>query len=167
MKRVLSWVVLVVVSFAFNYVQSILWRLFTALASWLYGASSVAFWVAVVIIGSGIFWGAFVIIGVAANFIAMLSQKIRKSKKGTRYIVLGVWYVLYNVVSIILLIKGIIIANGKLEYFLAYGTMIVYGIVLSISGKGIADNDGPPPSKIEELEAKLAKEKAKAEAQSK
>lgn len=167
MKRLLSWIVLVALGYVFNICQNLIWRVFISLATWLYSASTVFFWIIVVLVGSGILWLLLALICGAAGFIVRISQNIWRSKKGARYIVYGIFEIAGYALLIFFLIKGILETHASLEYFISYATMIVFGIMIIVTGVGTVASDGAPPTKVEQLEAKLAKEKAKAEAQSK
>lgn len=159
MKRVLSWIVAFLCAYVFRIATYFLIFLAFFIATKIYYFSEILFWVIAVIEGSAIigavFWG--VILGSAG--VVKASQKVWKSKKGTRYKVVGAYYIIAYALVLITIIMGITRSNA-----VAIGAdiaTIIFGIGLIISGIGAVEEDGAPPTKVEVLEAKLQKLKKK------
>lgn len=159
MKRVLSWIVAFLCAYVFRIAAYYLIFLAFFIATKIYYFSEILFWVIVVIEGSAIigavFWG--VILGSAG--VVKASQKVWKSKKGTRYKVVGAYYIITYALVLITIIVGIARANAVA--IVADIATIIFGIGLIISGIGAVEEDGAPPTKVEVLEAKLQKLKEK------
>ena len=159
MKRVLSWIVAFLCAYVFRIAAYFLIFLAFFIATKIYYFSEILFWVIVVIEGSAIigavFWG--VILGSAG--VVKASQKVWKSKKGTRYKVVGAYYIIAYALVLITIIVGIVQSNAVA--IAADIATIIFGIGLIISGIAAVEEDGAPPTKVEVLEAKLQKLKEK------
>lgn len=159
MKRLLSWIVAFLCAYVFRVAAYYMLYLAFFIAAKIYYFSEVLFWVIVVLEGTAII--GFVIMGVVMGSAAVVkaSQKVWKSKKGTRYNVIGAYYIISYAILLITVIAGV--AQSGLVVIVADVVTIIFGIALIVAGKGAVDEDGVPPTKVEVLEAKLQKLKEK------
>jgi hypothetical protein len=115
--------------------------------------SKVLYWAAIILGGSTIvgFFSWVMFSGTA--IVVKASQLVWRSKRGTRYIVLGAVYAVIYALLAIGLLAGYVTGGNVVD-------MIIYcitSLALIFIGKGIAADDGGPPSKREILQAKLDK----------
>lgn len=163
MKRVLSWIVLLLGANVFYYIACFVERLLVRIIGGAAEAGIAALVILYIVFGSLIF--AIFTMGpwFAAHGIVALSQKIWKSNRATRYWVLGVLYGLYYILCIILMIVGILVVSQPFWGYVEAVFMLYFCIALICTGVSCAKEDGPAPSKREQLQAKLNKEIAKEE----
>lgn len=135
MKRFFSWIVLalsiIICSLAISFVSYYAVKL----AAHLYDASRGVFWAVIFLGGSfGLGIGYYAAM-ITAPFCVKISNTIRKSIKGTRYIVFAiitiVYYVLNIISSLALGTRGNMLASSIVTSVF----MIIFSIVLILSGK--------------------------------
>ena len=160
MRRLLSWIVLLLLSFAFYICEYWLWALVRFIYLFLYKLSSLLFWVIVLGGGFTLVWVLIGVFSVVIPYIIKWTQSIHHKHNGMRYKVVGVLVaVLFGILAIlavIFVVKDLEIPQPLIQ-ILSYITMVVYGIYLIVSAKQIAEEDGPPLTKRERLQAKLDK----------
>jgi hypothetical protein len=159
MKRVLSWIVAALVAWVARAVFYLIFALAFFLLEKAHSFSEVLFWVLVVLEGSAAIGFLMLIVLSGASLVVIASQKVRKSLKGTRYVVIGSINAIFYALSLVGLIKGLVVMDTA-GIFTAIAC-VVFGIYVAIAGKQQVAIDGAPESKVEELEAKLAKAKEK------
>ncbi len=158
MRRVLSWIVLLLLSLAFYICEYWMWALVRIIYLFIYKLSSLLFWIIIV---SGGLTLVFLLIGAFSAVIPYIikwTQSIHHTHNGMRYKVVGVFVVLvfavFSILVVVSVLKDYTISQPLIK-ILAYITMVGYGIYLFVSSKKIAAEDGPPLTKRERLQAKL------------
>ena len=155
MKRVLSWVVLWGGAVIASYLVEFACRLVALGAAQLAGVGAAAFILLLVIGGSTIVGALGTGTFLLSTGIVFASQMCQKSRKGTRYKLCGGFYLAWYVAIAVLMMVGVVRAASP---FAAYATavcMAVFAVMLIVVGKGKAEDDGPPPSRVEILQKKL------------
>lgn len=159
MKRFLSWVVLLVLTWVFDWVNSKFWILVFWAGGEISGINRALFIVillfAVGTILSIVFYGSLT----CAAMCVKASQAIRHSKKGVRYIVVAVVYGLVDLLIVVGVFAGF--ATPKWQSLAYAVTGVIFLCALVGAGRSFSAEDGGPKSKVEELEEKLARAKAK------
>lgn len=132
----LSWVAMVACGTLFYYAAALFYRLvFWGIAA-LSNESAALRIIVIVLVGSTLLGvlGYGIIIG--ASMTVMVSSKVRKSQKGTRFIVFAVIYSLLYAAMIGLTVIGIMRGTPtNLHIYAICGTMIAYCVVVAIAGK--------------------------------
>lgn len=163
MKRILSWIALLLGANVFYYIACFVERLLVRIIGGAAEAGIAALVILYILFGSVIF--AIITVGpwFAAHGIVALSQKMWKSNRAMRYWVLGVLYGLYYILCIILMSVGILVVSQPFWGYVEAIFMLYFCIALICTGVSCAKEDGPAPSRREQLQAKLDKEIAKEE----
>lgn len=159
MKRVLSWIVAFLCCYVFRIAAYLVFSLAFLIAEKIYYFSEVLFWVIVVVEGTAIIGFAFIGVFGGSSIAVKASQKVWKSKKGTRYLIAGLYYIIGY--SLILLCIIIGVATANVVIICADIATVIFGILLIVAGKAAVAEDGAPPTKTEILEARLQKLKEK------
>lgn len=134
MKRVLAWIVELVLFQVFYYLQHYLWVLvhlgFTALKS----LSTTLYIVLLISLGIVVLCIFAILAAVAAALIIWLCQRIHRSPIGKRYRVLSTIYIVYYALVAVLAIVGVAAFNTPLIGFAEVLTMIYFcGILIRMS----------------------------------
>ena len=153
MKRFLSWLVLLICFYILLSIEGIALYLVGLVLSEINRLSKVLYWAAIILGGSTVVgFFSWVMFG-GTSLVVKASQLVWRSKRGTRYIVLGAVYAAIYVLLAIGLLAGYARGGNVVD-------MIIYcitSIALVFVGKSMAADDGGPPSKREILQAKLDK----------
>ena len=158
MRRFLSWLVAALLSFVFYYVEYYFWVLVLLIAEAIRNISDVFFWVLIVAEGGTALGVGFLLVVAASKLVVAASQRVWRSKKASRYTVLGIFTMaFFAIFTAILLFASASFRGNKVLVLLAFVTMIVYGLFTMINGFSAVESDGAPPTKREILEEKLRK----------
>ena len=143
MKRALSWLVVVLLTLVFSGVSSFLLSLADRLLVWLQRYNETLYWVFVVLEGLAVLgFIAFAVFASASGVVAA-SEKICPSRKGARYIIIGVIALLLTLAELALVILSVYLGTVRGRVFplyFVYGTWILYCICLMAVGKGAVKN---------------------------
>lgn len=157
MKRFLSWIVLGVAEWVLGI--AVWYTIYFGL--WLfnliYHKVEVLFWVLIVVYGLGAVGAVIIALIAGAKGVASVSQAVWKSKRGARYVVVGLITFLLMGAATSLVLAGLIRGGDLLQFGLYTGFMALFGLSLIFVGRSVAAENGPPPTKKEILQAKLAK----------
>lgn len=135
MKRILSWVVLLISIIVCSMVVSLVSNFAVALATRLYDSSRGIFWVVIICGGSFGLGIAYYIAVLTAPLCIRISQAIKPSVNGTRYkvfaIITGIYYIINIISSLILNVTGTLLA----KVIIVSALMLLFSIVLFAMGK--------------------------------
>lgn len=159
MKRFLSWAVAWAGAWLFRVVAYWFFTLLIFIFHKMYSLSEALFWVCLILGGSTVLSICGIGIVLGSQLVISGSQAVRKSAKGTRYTVLGICNIAVYAIDLVLIISGV--ARSTAVYIAAYIAAVIFGIAIIVVGKQTVAKDGAPPTKEEELEAKLKKLKEK------
>lgn len=158
MKRLLSWIVLLLECVLFAVVVALLTILAVKLFFLIYsGAGATLFWVLVVF--EGMAFLGFVLMGIVlgSGLVVAGSQSVWKSKKGARYLTVGIVIFVLYLLSVVFLAVGLVRTSNPYYAVPYWVVMTAFGIALSVMGRKTAIDEGGPPTKRQILEQKLAK----------
>lgn len=134
-KRVLSWITLYVEGVAFYYILSLFLHLVFILNGFASSLGNVAYAILLICFATTAFgiyiWGT---ISLSALSI-MLSNKVCITKKGTRYIVVGIIGIISYAINILCMITGYITTEQPVFFYLLFADMIVYYIAIIVMRK--------------------------------
>lgn len=138
MKRFLSWLVLVVVSYICLVLVDVIKQVVLAVIFKI--ASSGVAIVILILLGGG---GGLSIVGIAMMMMAVfdvsLSDLICKSEKGTRYKVVGwIMVAVYGVIMLLALLGKVAIKGSALSFYAGYIMYVLFGFF--IIGVGLSDS---------------------------
>lgn len=131
----LSWISLIACATAFYYLQRLYLEILLRIYYYFTNSRGALFIILLLgidgtLIGVGIwltFWGA--------AGTSMLSQKIRSSRRGTRYVIFGLIWGLFYILLIVMIIKGLAIPDLPWFTYAECGIMIAYSVLVVIFGK--------------------------------
>lgn len=131
----ISWIVLIACSTAFYSLQKIYLEILLRLYYYFSNSRGALFIILLLgidgtLIGVGI-WLTLM----GAMGTSMLSQKIRPSRRGTRYVIFGLVWGLFYVLLIAMMIKGLAIPDVPWFSYAECGIMIAYSALVTIFGK--------------------------------
>lgn len=87
MKRVLSWLVLIIGMVLSTFILNILVEIVVFIGVKVYNFSSILFWIIILLGGSFGLTIAYVYSSFAASYLYKISERIKPSQKGVRYVV--------------------------------------------------------------------------------
>nr|DAF83343.1 MAG TPA: hypothetical protein [Caudoviricetes sp.] len=154
MKRVLSWIVAGLCTWAFRFVTYLLFALALWILGKMYSFSEVLFWVFVILEGTTVLGISIWLIIVGSKLVVTASQSVWKSVKGTRYTVIGILNIVVYGLNLCALIAGTARVTNP-AYVAAYIASVIFGIAIIFIGKSTVEEDGAPPTQIEAMEQKL------------
>lgn len=160
MRRVLSWLVLLILTVVFYICEYWLWVLVQGIYLFLYKLSPILFWVVVLGGGLTLVWMLIAVISTVIPMIIQWTQSVYHTHSGLRYKIVGIMVALFFALNAVLTVVFVMRdkpISRPLVMLLACLTMVGYGIYLVASSSRIADEDGPPLTKRERLQAKLDK----------
>lgn len=135
MKRLLSWVVLAVSEWVFGICIWYLIKLAIWLFNFIHGKSEAVAWALLIMEGTAALGFVFFLIMVGSKVVVTLSQKVCESKKGGRYLVVGIATTVLTGAALALTIAGFV-RGGDLVLFGIYcGIMALFGLFLISVGK--------------------------------
>lgn len=136
MKRMLSWLTLLICCTVFYYAQIIIWSLLFEISGVLYGYSEVAFWIIAVLGGSTAVWLLVVLFVYAVKYTVWFSERVYKSRTKARYYITGGLIAFSGFAWLILYFAGLVEAGDKIFFFLVELTLLAYGIGIIVWPKG-------------------------------
>ena len=163
MKRFLSWIVTGISISLVYYPFDWLFRLICWGVGELADLSKLVLVLVVLFAGGTILSVIGWLIFIGSGLLAMASQAICKSKNGGRYALWGTVCIIRYVFVMAMAIVGVAQFSTPLHGYGVSICMVLFGIAFIFLGKSKAQEDGPPKSKKEVLQEKLAKEEAKEE----
>ena len=136
MKRFLSWVVLYLLSLVLRFLAFQYLRLVFYIHGAIYDFSRVLYFI--IIYGGGCIGLGVMITGLVAGgkMMMSLSEKVMPSRKGTRYLVLGIIEIVVYLGSIITMIAGIAEDRSLFQYAW-HIIMLIFYAIFAASGKAI------------------------------
>lgn len=156
MKRIAAFAVTLLLAIAFYFVEYFFWYFVFLIGVRILSFSETLFWVLIVLEGGAALGVTATLVIYGGSLSVAVSQSVWKSKKGLRYKLVG-WFLV--VLNALFLLSMILVPDGVRGYkpliVAAILTMLIYGISLLISGKAAVQDDGPPPTERERLEARL------------
>lgn len=147
LKRLLSWIVLVLCGYVFR----VCIGYFFILVFWLLGKiftfSEALFWVLILLEGSGALLITAAGLYYGSLLVVRASEAIKASHKGTRYVVVGIVNAVFYALVLILLVRGLVVTDPP--YVAAYAASMIFGIILIVVGRTTSKKGIPPKTKNE------------------
>lgn len=132
--RVSSWLVVVVIEIVFNILSSFYSRFVFWLHSELSAFGTAIYVIALIAAGSTIIGAAFWVTLLGAEFTVEASEKVCKSKKGVRFVVISAIFMFYYALVFLAIIGRVILTDRPVELYLSLAITFLYLFIVATSG---------------------------------
>jgi len=134
-RRFLSWLALPACATAFYYIDGLFYQLvFRGVAALSHESAALRI-IVYVLVGSTVIGALVYGTIICASATVLVSQLLRESARGTRYVVFAILWSLWYALMIFATINGIMQTTSDLYLYLVCGTMIAYLLITAAVGK--------------------------------